>query len=79
MKRQIWFLVLGMGVVMATKVLTFVIGMMFLMMFLIDILDGMECKSFCLRLFFNVHHTMTILKSNAHLINNILCFCHCWQ
>lgn len=75
MKRQIWFLVLGMGVVMATKVLTFVIGMMFL----IDILEGMECKSFCLRLFCNVHHTMTILKSNAHLINNILCFCHCWQ
>jgi len=32
MKRQIWFLVLEMGVVMATKVLTFVIGMMFLMM-----------------------------------------------
>lgn len=79
MKRQIWFLVLGMGVVMATKVLTFVIGMMFLMMFLIDIREGMEWKSFCLRLFCNVHHTMTILKSNAHLINNILCFCHCWQ
>jgi len=44
MKRQIWFLVLGMGVVMATKVLTFVIGMMFLMMFLIDIREGMNAR-----------------------------------